>query len=148
MSEELRQFLITAHLYPEQIAERIASIRTQQLARSAYTTVPDFRTIHPFDVALLFDAYDAAFFQGELRKAIGEVPLNFSLSKRMTKAGGRTRRVQDRTGKVLSYGSPSPPPSSSTASRRSTTGPSPYVGFRAVIAWRPCSGSWSTRSPT
>jgi hypothetical protein len=103
MSAELHQLLLTTHLQPEHITERIASIREQQLTRSAYTTVPDFRSIHPFDIALMFDAYDAAFFQGALRRAIGEVPMHFSLSKKMTKAGGRTRQTRDRSGAVVAY---------------------------------------------
>lgn len=103
MSAELHHILTTTRLEPEEIIARIATIREQQLARSPYMRVPDFRSIHPSDIELLFDAYDAAFFHGALRRAIGEVPMHFSLSKRMTKAGGRTRQTRDRSGVVVAY---------------------------------------------
>lgn len=88
---------------PDAIAERNAAIRAELLARSQYIRVPDFRAIHPTDLELLFNGYDAAFFQGALPRALGDVPLHFELSKRMTRAGGRTKRVHDRTGKPLAY---------------------------------------------
>jgi len=96
MSAELHHLGSTTHLLPDTIAERNAAIRAELLARSQYIRAPNFQIIHHTDLELLFDGYDAAFFQGALRKALGSVPLYFSLSKKMTRAGGRTRRTVDR----------------------------------------------------
>lgn len=103
MSAELHDLLISAFFPPDRIAELHTSIRQDQLTRSRVMMVPNFRSIHPSDIELLFDAYDAAFFQGALRRAVGAVPMHFSLSNRMIRAGGRTKRVSDRSGNVLAY---------------------------------------------
>src|SRR5690606_3357683 len=53
--------------------------------------------IHPDDLGLLFTRYDESFFGGQIKQALGDTPLHFGLSKRMTSAGGKTAYFRDRT---------------------------------------------------
>lgn len=80
----------------EQIATRTGQIHATALARSKYLEVANFRCIHPSDLALLFAEYDTRFFDDQLRQTLGEIPLKWILSKRMTSAGGRTMELTTR----------------------------------------------------
>ena len=67
----------------------------QRLLRaSPYAREPDFTSLHPDDLSFLFDAYDARFLDGLCRKLLGPEGVTFRLSNRMTRAGGKTTRVQ------------------------------------------------------
>ena len=44
----------------------------------------------------MFDLYDRLFFDGGSRKLLGDAPLLFRLSKRMTRAGGQASRGEFR----------------------------------------------------
>ncbi|MCI1753079.1 MAG: hypothetical protein LKM36_09490 [Flavobacteriales bacterium] len=103
MSAELHHIITGQKLRPEQVAERTVAIHLELLERSSYLKVPNFHIIHPQDLELLFDAYDAAFFQGAVRRAVGNAPLRFALSKRLTSAGGKTKRTRTRATGALSY---------------------------------------------
>lgn len=59
-----------------------------------------FRRVAPADLALLFEAYDGAFFDGSVREALGGPnggELSFDVSRRMIRSGGMTRREERRT---------------------------------------------------
>jgi len=99
MLGELSLILQTTHLHPEEVAQRTAQIHAVVLEKSPYIRVPNFTRIHPQDLRLLYDEYDARFFHGRLKAGLGSEPLTFGLSKRMTSAGGQTARFKDqRTG--------------------------------------------------
>jgi hypothetical protein len=100
MSAELLKIINTTSFDPAAIAACTARIQQRVLKASPYLQKPNFGRIHASDLALLFDEYDAAFFQGQLRPALGSSPLTFGLSSRMTSAGGKTTRFTQRlTGK-------------------------------------------------
>lgn len=73
-------------------------IRDCLLQQSATITEPDFTQITATDLQLLFNLYDAACFEGQLREAIGNSPLKFNPSRRMTRRAGSTKMWTRRDG--------------------------------------------------
>lgn len=76
----------------EWILERQRRVAADVLARSRYLLTADFALIHPGDLRLLFESYDEWFFGGACAAALNGRSLDFRLSRRMTKAGGKTTR--------------------------------------------------------
>lgn len=77
-----------------------ACIRDIALTAGAGINRPMFHRIVPADLALLFGAYDRAFFDGAIREALeGPTggPLTFDVSRRMIRSGGMTRREERRS---------------------------------------------------
>ena len=74
--------------------QKLLASEVQEIAirQSLYIDRPNFQAIHPDDLRRLFDLYDDRYFQGRCRQAVGDRPLSFRLSKRMTSAGGKTVR--------------------------------------------------------
>jgi hypothetical protein len=100
MSAELLQILASTSLDSQTAAARAAQIHATVLNKSKYLSDPNFGRIHTTDLALLFAEYDTAFFGGQIKRTLGEEPLSFGLSKRMTSSGGKTTKVTHRlTGK-------------------------------------------------
>ena len=93
---DLRQFLMTLRLSPEQIRQRLEQIRSGLLAQSASIGNPNFEQLDEQDLAWLFEAYDTHFFNGLCRACLEDVPLSFRVSSRLTSAGGKTSRFRRR----------------------------------------------------
>ncbi len=74
----------------DQIAAHTKHIHAAVLSKSKHIDDPNFTKIHPADLELLFAEYDDRFFDGQIRKTLGTVPLHFGLSTRMTSSGGKT----------------------------------------------------------
>lgn len=77
----------------EHIARTNADIARSVMAQSHFVRTPNFTVIAPGDVAQLFDLYDAAYFEGQLRRTVNQNAggrLGFRLAPRMTRAGGKT----------------------------------------------------------
>ncbi len=64
---------------------------------SPHLVEPDFMSIHPDDILLLFELYDEHYFEGKLRRSVPAQQISFRLSRRMTRVGGKTTRWSDRT---------------------------------------------------
>lgn len=103
MATEFQQFLETKQFSPEEIAGRTREIYDSVLRESEYFDVANFAAVAPRDIERLFDLYDRLFLDGGCRKLLGDTPLHFRLSKRMTQAGGKAacRELRDDRGKVL-----------------------------------------------
>ena len=71
-------------------------MQSSVLRYSRCITQPNFDSFHAGDIELIFDLYDETYFDGLLRESLNDVPLNFRLSKRMTRAGGKTSRWRRR----------------------------------------------------
>ncbi len=97
MPANLLQIVGSTTLGADQIAARTRHIHAAVLSKSKYIDDPDFTIIHPADLELLFAEYDDTFFDGQIRKTLGTVPLHFGLSKQMTSSGGKTAHYTDRT---------------------------------------------------
>ncbi|MEX0642077.1 MAG: hypothetical protein WD468_05220 [Pirellulales bacterium] len=76
---------------------RTALIHASVLSKSKYFDAPNFASIHPADLELLFAEYDKEFFDGQIKETLGTIRLDFGLSKRMTSAGGKTATYTDRS---------------------------------------------------
>ena len=96
MPANLLQIVESTTLGADQIAARTNHIHAAVLSKSKYIDDPNFTTIHPADLELLFAEYDDRFFDGQIRKTLGTVPLHFDLSKRMTSSGGKTAHYTGR----------------------------------------------------
>jgi hypothetical protein len=92
----LLQLVESTTLDAEQIAAHTAKIHAVVLSKSTFIDDPNFRRIHTSDLEMLFAEYDARFFDGQVKKSLDTTPLNFSLSKRMTRSGGKTACYTDR----------------------------------------------------
>ena len=101
MTTELLTIVESLTVQPDEVSTRTARIHSELLRCSKYLDGPNFTVIHPYDLELLFAAYDREFFSNQLRESLRGAPLQFSLSRRLTSAGGTTtRRVERRTGLV------------------------------------------------
>lgn len=72
---------------------RVGEVFNHMLKNSKCIEQPDFQTISPADLGMLFQATDEIFFNGLVGKACEHVashPLSFRLSTRMTSTGGMT----------------------------------------------------------
>jgi hypothetical protein len=96
----LANAILIADLPENLIQQRVQRIQRDLLAHSNYLREPDFKVIHARDLEFLFGAYDEQFFAGLCRGALDGKRLDFRLSRRMTRAGGKTSRYTTRVGEV------------------------------------------------
>jgi hypothetical protein len=97
MPANLLQIVESTTLNPDEIAARTKKIHAAVLNKSNYIDAPNFTRIHPADLEILFAEYDDKFFDGQIKQALGKVPLHFGLSKRMTSSGGKTAHFSDKS---------------------------------------------------
>jgi hypothetical protein len=69
--------------------------RNAQIVERVQVTAPslgklNFVCLRDDDVRVLFESYDDLYFDGLLSRATADVPLEFRVSSRMTRAGGKT----------------------------------------------------------
>jgi len=94
----LAEALLALKLPEESILSRVHQIHRDVLAHSPDIRQANFTAIHPRDLEFLFGAYDEPFFTGLCRPALEGRRLNFRLSPRMTRAGGKTTQYRARNG--------------------------------------------------
>jgi hypothetical protein len=85
--------------YPaDEVARKTRAIYEAVLRRSACITCGNFEQIAPEDMELLFDLYDGEFAGGDLRRLLdaSAAPLTFTLSARLTRSAGLTKRYAPR----------------------------------------------------
>jgi hypothetical protein len=97
MPVNLLQIVESTTLEAEKISDDTRRIHAAMLSKSEHIDDPNFTSIHPDDLSLLFAEYDNEFFGGQIKESLGTIPLHFRLSKRMTSAGGKTACYTDRT---------------------------------------------------
>lgn len=100
---ELAEQLLTQQGDAETIRQRTRAIYDRLLDESPRLDSPNFRRLHPDDLRRMFDLYDAAFFAGACRKVLGDMPLAFRVSQRMTLAAGKTMRHEHYTRAGLTF---------------------------------------------
>lgn len=96
---ELRELVERQVLNDEEINRRISTIYSQVLSQSRHLRVGNFTTVSAADLECLFGLYDGWFFRGLIQKYFHHAPvskLRFRLSRRMTRAGGKTFRFTHR----------------------------------------------------
>ena len=98
--ETFTGLLLNSTLPEAEIHQRLHEIQQDLLAHSRSMREPGFRAIHPRDLEFLFAAYDDRFFSGLCRGALAGRSIQFRLSERMTRAGGKTSRYRLPSGEV------------------------------------------------
>jgi len=96
MLSNLIQIVETTTLDADAVTARTSQIHAAVLGNSNYIDEPNFTRVHPSDLKRLFDEYDHRFFGGNIKETLGDIPLHFGLSKRMTSSGGKTARYTGR----------------------------------------------------
>ena len=103
MAMDLQQRIRSKKFSPNEIIAGTREVYETILRESEHLGAGNFTTIHTDDLERLFDLNDEIFFDGGSRNLLGDTPLYFRLSKRMTQAGGMAsrREVSDRSGKTV-----------------------------------------------
>ena len=76
-----------------QVRAQTRLIYDHLLTESPHLDGGNFTTLHTSDLKGLFDHYDEFFFRGQIGTTLGDVPLRFRLSKRMTRSAGKMTLV-------------------------------------------------------
>jgi hypothetical protein len=95
---QLKTLLFESRPAADDIRRRLDQVRNDLLQHSATLRSGNFTAIGSNDLAALFAAYDERFFGGLVHAAISPRPVRFRLSRRMTRAGGKTTRFASRSG--------------------------------------------------
>jgi len=96
---ELRSFLGGVRYGGGELARRFRAVGAGLCRVSPAIRTPDFDETETRDLLRLFDLYDAHFFGGRLRAALGGREIRFDYSRRMTSSGGKTLRWRDGRGR-------------------------------------------------
>ena len=99
-ARSLADILLQVNLPEEIVGNRVQLIQREILTHSRYVREADFRSIHDDDLDFLFKRYDEQFFGRLCQSALEGRPLHFKLSRRMTRAGGKTACYTTRSGEV------------------------------------------------
>ena len=87
---ELQNHLLAHRVAPKSVVRNRRRIYRETLQSSGHIATGNFESIHPSDLERMFDLYDGVCFQGRCRQSLGNAPLRFRISRRMTSAGGKT----------------------------------------------------------
>ena len=90
--QKLEQFLRDGRLKTAERRLLNQAIADSVFAISPYLTAPNFDSFHSEDIRLLYELYDEHYFHGLLLSSLSPRQISFRLSKRMTRAGGKTTR--------------------------------------------------------
>jgi hypothetical protein len=96
---ELARALDALRPAPERITALTDEIHARLLRESPHVRLGNFTRIGDDDLRRLFEAYDAAFFAGQLRRAVDHQAggrLTFRVSRRLTRCGGTTTQYRQR----------------------------------------------------
>ena len=96
--QSLTRVLLTSDPGADRIRRSARDIGHRLLRASPYACGPDFRRLHTDDLSFLFAAYDERFLNGLCGKLLGPDGVTFRLSSRMSRAGGKTTRLQGPAG--------------------------------------------------
>lgn len=104
MSQELRRLVEDTLVLERDAEQRLAKIFDSVLNSSPFIDQPNFSALCDEDLAHLFDQYDQRFLGGACRRTLDAMgsPIDFRVSPRMTRAGGKTTRVLPRVARGLS----------------------------------------------
>lgn len=98
-AKQLEQIVRDRRMEPSRRLRNNQAIVDNVLMTSPHLTDANFESIHPDDILLLFELYDEYYFEGSLQRTVHPQPISFRLSRRMTRAGGKTTRWSDRSGR-------------------------------------------------
>ena len=88
--KDLRTTLKQSRVAAVERVTRNKRIAERLLQNSSTILTPNFSEITPEDIQRLFNSYDELYFDDVLKRTLGDTPLKFRVSSRMTRAGGKT----------------------------------------------------------
>lgn len=97
-TDALSRLLLTREPGETTVRAWTDGIANDLLKASPHLRTPNFTEIGRDDLASLFAAYDGRFLDGLCGRILGPGSMAFRLSGRMTRAGGKTTRFDDRGG--------------------------------------------------
>ena len=103
MNNRLREIVETMPFDADAVRVRLQEIHRDVLETSVTLDAPNFTRLHTSDLEALFAYYDQRCFEGQVSAALGDTPLTFRLSNRMTRAGGQTAHYRRRDGSMQRY---------------------------------------------
>jgi len=89
-STEFRVWVESTRFDADQVADRTAAIHEALLRESRCLDAGNFSEIHTTDLERLYHLYDERFFGSRFTSTLDQDSLRFRLSRRMTRAGGKT----------------------------------------------------------
>ena len=89
MATDLRRHVETSELDASQVRAQTRLIYDTVLKESPHLDGGNFTAIHTSVLKRLFNQYDSHYFKAKIGTTLGDVPLRFRLSKRMTKSAGK-----------------------------------------------------------
>lgn len=92
--QALARILLTSDPGAARIRNWTRDIGRRLLLASPHACERNFRRLHADDLSFLFAAYDQRFLNGFCGKLVGPNGLSFRLSRRMSRAGGKTTRIR------------------------------------------------------
>ncbi|MGF1581859.1 MAG: hypothetical protein ACFCD0_21225 [Gemmataceae bacterium] len=92
MTDSLQEILETIELSADVIADHRNTIYDATLKDSRYMKEGNFKSFHPEDLHRMYTLYDELFYEHQLEEGLADLPITFGISKKMTKAGGKTTR--------------------------------------------------------
>lgn len=95
-TSDLKQLVLQQKFPSDRRDATLRMITADAQLNSVCLREPNFRRIHPNDLRLLFELYDESMFEGRLQRSLRPSTISFRLSKRMTRAGGKTTRFLNR----------------------------------------------------
>jgi hypothetical protein len=88
--KDLRTTLKRSRVAAVERVTRNKKIAERLLQSSSTILTPNFSDVTREDVQRLFNSYDELYFDDMLKRTLGDTPLKFRVSSRMTRAGGKT----------------------------------------------------------
>ncbi|MCP4170246.1 MAG: hypothetical protein GY758_05665, partial [Fuerstiella sp.] len=97
--QQLEQVVRTRQTTMQERQQLNQLIADNVFVTSQHLRKANFESLHASDIQLLYELYDENYFRGLLQSTLCSKLMSFRLSKRMTRAGGKTTRWKDPRGK-------------------------------------------------
>ncbi len=93
MATDLLTLVETSELDSGQVRAQTRLVYDDMIKASPHLDGANFTTLQTSDLKRLFDHYDAGVFGAQISRTLGDVPLRFRLSTRMTRSAGKMTHV-------------------------------------------------------
>ena len=87
---KLKELVRWHRLSNREVRQKNTAIIENVFATSPVVQDSNFDSLHPDDLRLLYELYDETYFDGRLSSVLKSSDISFRLSRRMTRAGGKT----------------------------------------------------------
>ncbi|MGU9950960.1 MAG: SprT-like domain-containing protein [Gammaproteobacteria bacterium WSBS_2016_MAG_OTU1] len=102
-NSSIKKFVVENEYSERQIKSKFREVYDLVLSDSKCVKLGNFVNICPNDAQVLFEGYDKIYFDGGIKKMLGNAPLKFRFSKRMTRVAGTTEVRKQKANGHASY---------------------------------------------